>query len=171
MYRAKDDRRITIRRATRGDFNPAVKLWQSLAGERKYIETERVSRERKARWARSVGDLQSLWAIAEIGGELVGWLMLFPYYGRLEKTKHVKSLGMGVAKAFRSSGVGTALMDYAIKWARQRRVKKIVLSVFSTNKKAIRLYEKFGFEREGKMKRQFLIDGRYVDEIMMGRFL
>jgi hypothetical protein len=88
-----------------------------------------------------------------------------------EKTKHVRNLAMGVARQYRGMGVGTALMDYAIRWARQRKVKKIVLSVFSTNRKAIALYEKFGFASEGRRKRQFLIDGKYVDEIMMGRFV
>ena len=44
-------------------------------------------------------------------------------------------------------------------------------SVFSTNRKAIALYEKFGFASEGRRKKQFLIHGRDVDEIIMGRFM
>jgi len=62
-------------------------------------------------------------------------------------------------------------MDYAIGWARQRKVKKIALSVFSTNRQAIALYKKFGFAGEGRRKSQFLIDDKYVDEIMMARFI
>lgn len=107
---------------------------------------------------------------AEIDGKLVGSLSL-ARYGNLKKTEHVRSLGMGVAEAYRGKGVGIALMDYAIKWARGRKLDKIGLSVFSTNKRAIRLYEKFGFAREGVRKKQFRIDGRYVDEIMMGLLL
>jgi hypothetical protein len=108
--------------------------------------------------------------LAEIDGEVVGWLSL-ARYGDLEKTKHVRNLGMGVAGAVRSIGIGTALMDYAVRLARRKKVEKIVLSVFSTNKVARGLYGKFGFVHEGTREKQFLIDGRYVDEIMMGLFV
>jgi RimJ/RimL family protein N-acetyltransferase len=171
VHRTKDDERLTIRRATRKDVGRVAKLIQELADERKYIATERVSREQKARWAKSVDDSQSLWAVAEVDGEVVGTLTLAPYYGRLEKTKHNKSLGMGVSRAYRNEGVGSALMNYATRWARRKRVAKITLSTFSTNKNAIRLYKKFGFQQEGRSKRQFLIDGEYVDEIMMSLFV
>ena len=39
------------------------------------------------------------------------------------------------------------------------------------NKAAINMYRKFGFEIEGICKRQFKIDEKYVDEIIMGKFL
>jgi len=171
VYRTKDGRRIAIRRATRRDVGPVAKLWQALADERGYVAMERVSREQRARWAKGIDDPLRLWAVAEIDREFVGTLTLAPYFGDLKKTRHVKTLGMGVAKAFRGLGVGSALMEYSFVWARGRRVKKIVLSVFSTNEAAIRLYEKFGFEREGVARQQFLINGRYIDEIMMGRFI
>lgn len=168
-YEGKDGKRITVRKATRRDVAPAAELWQSLADERRYIATERVSREQRARWAKWVDDGGILWAMAEMDGRLVGSLSL-ARLGDLEKTKHVRALGMGVRKGFRGAGVGTALMDYALRWAREKRVKKVVLSVFSTNKEAIRLYEKFGFVSEGVRRKQFVIEGGYVDEIMMARF-
>lgn len=171
VYRSKDGRRITIGRATCRDLDSYIKLWQALADERKYIATEHVSSEQKQRWRRSISDLRVLWAVAKIDGELVGTLTLSPYYGDLKKTRHVRNLGMGVAKDSRSKGVGNALMEYAIRWARGRGVEKIVLSVFSTNRKAIKLYEKFGFTHEGTRKKAFLIDGKYVAEVMMGRFV
>ena len=171
MYRTKDGRRIIIRRATRRDVGSAVKLWQALADEREYIATEHVSLEQRWRWTRSIHDPHVLWAVARVGDKLAGTLTLSPYYGDLKKTRHVRNLGMGVAKEFRNNKVGTALMDYALRWAGNKHARKIVLSVFSTNRKAIRLYEKFGFANEGVRRKAFLIDGKYVDEIMMGRFV
>jgi hypothetical protein len=170
MYRAKDGRKIVVRRATREDVEPAARLWQALADERRYIAAERVSNEQKDRWTKSIDDRAALWATAEVDDELVGWLSLVRY-GDLEKTRHLRNLGMGVARAFRGIGVGTALMDYAIKWARRKRVEKIVLSVFSTNHRAAGLYRKFGFVAEGVRKKQFVINGKYVDEVLMGLFL
>jgi hypothetical protein len=170
MYRTKDGKRIAVRRVTRRDIDGVARLWQALADERRYIPTERVTVEQKNRWAKSIDDRGVLWALAEIEGELAGSLSLARHRDS-EKTKHLRNLAIGVAREYRGMGVGTALMDYAIRWARQRKLKKIVLSVFSTNRKAIALYEKFGLATEGTRKSQFLIDGKYVDEIMMGRFV
>jgi len=170
MYRRKDGKRIAVRRVTRRDIDSIVKLWQAFADERRYIATDRVTVEQKKRWVKSIHDRGVLWVLAEMQGELVGSLSLARNRDS-EKTKHLRNLAMGVAREYRGMGVGTALMDYAISWARQRNVKKIILSVFSTNRKAIALYEKFGFATEGTRKKQFLINGKYVDEVMMGRFM
>ena len=169
MYRTEDGKRIVLRRLTRRDIDRIVRLWQALADERRYIATDKVTVEQKNRWVKSIHDRGVLWVLAEIEGELAGSLSLARHRDS-EKTKHVRGLAMGVAREYRGMGVGSALMDYAVRWARKRKVKKIVLSVFSTNRKAIALYKKFGFVTEGTRKKQFLIQGKYVDEIMMGRF-
>jgi len=169
MYRTEDGKRIVLRRVTSRDIDRIVRLWQALADERRYIATDKVTVEQKNRWVKSIHDRGVLWVLAEIEGELAGSLSLARHRDS-EKTKHVRGLAMGVAREYRGMGVGSALMDYAVRWARKRKVKKIVLSVFSTNRKAIALYKKFGFVTEGTRKKQFLIQGKYVDEIMMGRF-
>jgi RimJ/RimL family protein N-acetyltransferase len=75
-------------------------------------------------------------------------------------------------KKFRGLGIGLAMMDYLIEWARkQEGLEKISLTVFSTNKPAINLYQKFGFKIEGISRKQYKIEGKYVDDIIMGKFL
>jgi len=170
MYRTKDGKRIVLRRVTRGDIDNIVRLWQALADKGRYIATDRVTVEQKNRWIKSLHDRGVLWVLAEIEGQLAGSLSLARHHDS-EKTKHVRSLAIGIAREYRGMGVGSALMDYAVRWARKRKVKKIVLSVFSTNKRATALYKKFGFAVEGTRKKQFLIHGKYVDEVMMGRFM
>jgi len=78
---------------------------------------------------------------------------------------------MNVRSDFRDIGIGKAMMDYMIDWAKKNGYEKISLSVFSTNKRAINLYKKFGFEIEGAKKREIKIDEEYVDEILMALFL
>jgi hypothetical protein len=69
-------------------------------------------------------------------------------------------------------GIGTAMMNHIIGWAeKQKGLEKISLAVFSTNKAAISLYRKFGFKIEGVSERQYKIEGKYVDDITMGKFL
>ena len=49
--------------------------------------------------------------------------------------------------------------------------EKFALIVCEENKSAIGLYEKFGFEVEGKLKNNFKLDsGRLVDELIMAKF-
>ena len=51
------------------------------------------------------------------------------------------------------------------------KVKKVELSVFNNNKKAIRLYKKYGFSIEGIKRQSVLINGKFEDEIFMAKFL
>jgi RimJ/RimL family protein N-acetyltransferase len=62
-------------------------------------------------------------------------------------------------------------MAYALDWAAGQGLKKITLSVFATNRQAIRMYEQFCFATEGRRKMQYSIQGEYVDEVLMAKFL
>ena len=62
---------------------------------------------------------------------------------------HVADLGLMVAAYHRRLGVGRALLEQAVAWARRGGVRKLELHVFPWNEPAIALYESFGFEREG----------------------
>ena len=80
---------------------------------------------------------------------------------------HVADLGLMVAQSHRRLGVGTALLDAAVEWAHSRSVRKLELHVFPHNEAAIRLYERYGFQREGYRKRHYLRPDGYVDAILM----
>ncbi|HZT52935.1 MAG TPA: GNAT family protein [Gaiellaceae bacterium] len=80
---------------------------------------------------------------------------------------HVADIGLMVARDARRRGVGTALLQAAVGWAREAGVRKLELHVFPWNDAAIALYESFGFEREGYRKRHYRRGGEYVDAILM----
>jgi len=83
----------------------------------------------------------------------------------------VAELGILVLPPHRGQGVGRRLMAYALDWTADQGLKKITLSVFATNRRAIRMYEQLDFTTEGKRKMQYSIQGEYVDEILMAKFL
>ncbi|HEY2308634.1 MAG TPA: GNAT family N-acetyltransferase, partial [Streptosporangiaceae bacterium] len=68
-------------------------------------------------------------------------------------------------------GAGASLLDAAEKQLRERGIRKLTLRVLGTNQAAIRLYERQGFAREGTLLEEFLINGRYVDDVMMAKRL
>lgn len=86
-------------------------------------------------------------------------------------SRHVADLGLMVAATHRRRGIGNALLEQAVAWAREAGVTKLELHVFPWNEAAIALYESFGFEREGLRRRHYRRDGDYVDAILMALHL
>ena len=103
--------------------------------------------------------------VAEDAGQLVGRLSLArdPH----PASHHVADLGLMVARTHRGRGIGRLLLEQAAAWARDAGVRKLELHVFPWNEPAIRLYERFGFEREGVRREHYRRDGEYVDAILM----
>ena len=71
--------------------------------------------------------------------------------------------------AYRGNGYGTEavelLLDFAFK---DLNLQRVHLHVFKNNEPALRSYEKFGFVREGVLRKAAHIDGKYVDVMVMG---
>ena len=84
---------------------------------------------------------------------------------------HVADLGLMVATSHRRRGIGRRLLDQAVSWARQSGVRKLELHVFPWNEPAIRLYETFGFVREGHRRGHYRRDGADVDALLMAYHL
>ena len=76
-----------------------------------------------------------------------------------------------VAKGARRQGIGRALLQAAIDWARDSGVRKLELHVFPWNEPAIKLYERFGFVREGYRKGHYSRAGEDVDAILMAFYI
>ena len=76
---------------------------------------------------------------------------------------------MSVLKEYRNIGIGSELLKRTISWARRKgTLKRIELSVYSSNKNAISFYLKHGFEFEGRRHNSYLYNAIYVDDILMG---
>jgi len=85
--------------------------------------------------------------------------------------KHKAEFGITVHDAYQNKGIGTALTKYMLSIARKRKLRKINLRVTAPNKKAIRVYEKCGFKTEARLRKENLVDGKYIDDYIMSIFL
>ncbi|PKK88997.1 MAG: GNAT family N-acetyltransferase [Candidatus Wallbacteria bacterium HGW-Wallbacteria-1] len=104
------------------------------------------------------------------GEKVIGWCDIMPK--GFEGLNHVGVLGMGLLPEFRGLGLGRKLMDITLAHARDvNGLEKVELEVFATNTAGIRLYERTGFQLEGRRVRARKIDGNYDDLILMGLFL
>jgi ribosomal protein S18 acetylase RimI-like enzyme len=109
--------------------------------------------------------------VAEIGAEVVGYLRLGPA-SRLPENAHVLVVqGLAVVQQARRRGVATALLTAAEQRARSRGARKLSLRALGSNDDAIRLYTRLGYQPEGVLRDEFLIEGRYVDDVLLAKHL
>jgi RimJ/RimL family protein N-acetyltransferase len=169
QYLLKNGQTITVKEAKEDDAEGIKNVINSVASEKYYVVPER-SREDWDEAIREIKNRKGLIITAQVDEKTVGMAHLVR--GKFEKNKHVGFLGISIVNEFRGMGIGTAMMKYMMEWARrQKGLEKISLTVFSTNKAAINLYRTFGFQIEGISKRQYRIEGKYIDETIMGKFL
>ena len=108
--------------------------------------------------------------VADHEGMIVGQLSLRPVSQR-RATFHITTLAMAVHRDWRRRGVGRALMAEAIEWAPIAGYTRIQLDVYERNTAAIRLYEQFGFQHEGRRNRFVREGDTYLDCLFMARLL
>lgn len=113
------------------------------------------------------GGPDDLHIVAILEERLVGAASLIRQGGR---RRHVADLAIGVHDDVQGQGVGKAmlhaLMDAADRWLDLHRVE---LTVFADNQGAVRLYSRFGFVEEGRLRDYAFRDGTYADALFMGR--
>ena len=166
---ASSSTEILIRRAEPRDADALVELgreigaepegwlittgtWRTVGDERRYLKAIR-------RWQHAAV------FVAEVDGRVVGRLSVAR--DQHPASPHVADLGLMVAAELRGRGIGRRLLSTAVEWARAAGIAKLELHVFPWNEPALRLYERFGFEREGVRRGHYLRGGEEVDAILM----
>jgi ribosomal protein S18 acetylase RimI-like enzyme len=105
--------------------------------------------------------------VAVVDGEVAGYIKL-GQATELDASRHVLMIrGLAVDPGYQRRGVGRALIDAAVEEAAARGVRRLTLRVLAPNVGARTLYESCGFEVEGIQREEFLLDGRYVDDVLM----
>lgn len=103
---------------------------------------------------------QEIIAVASIGGN------------SKEKFQHVGELGISILKEYWGQGLGSALMEELLSWAKDYSpLEKIKLAVVQENVAAIALYKKFGFEVVAIEEKEMKVNGQYYDVIQMAYFV
>ncbi|MFE5873094.1 GNAT family N-acetyltransferase [Streptomyces roseifaciens] len=109
--------------------------------------------------------------VAEAGGRLAGYIRLV-VPTPLACNAHVRQIqGLAVDGDFRGQGVARALLRAAAEEALRQGAVRLTLRVLGHNAPARSLYASEGFAVEGVLPGEFLLEGAYVDDVMMGRAL
>ncbi len=111
--------------------------------------------------------------VCVLAGEIIGEATIRRMSPK--RLRHVAHVSVEVHPEFQGLGVGRALMNGLLDWAKGPEgtgLLRIDLGVFATNVRAIRLYESLGFRIEGTRKRFVRFeDGTFVDDHVMALML
>lgn len=92
--------------------------------------------------------------------------------GNKIKSRHQGELGIVVAKKYQAQGIGSEIIKRLLEFCRKNGITtRVQLDTSCDNDVAVKLYEKFGFEIEGRLKNTQLLDGEYSDLYVMGLML
>lgn len=160
---------VEIRRAESSDARAIKQIYEC---KNAYSSTLQLPHPSLTLWEKRTTDVpENVFVyVALVDGEIVGNLGFEVCTS--PRRRHVASLGMGVKDDAQGRGVGTALLatviDLADNWL---NLKRIELTVYSDNDRAINLYKKFGFAVEGESKAYAFRNGEFVSAYHMARVL
>ncbi len=161
---------ITIRKARVEDTYTIVTAEQEIAGTPGYFcsQPSELSEENVVKMITKLGESEKgIYLVAECDGKIIGHAFLETLH--LKSICHVAQLSACVHHGWQEKGIGTALMQHIIDWAKQAElIEKIELNVRASNTRAIALYKKMGFVEEGRLKNRIKIDkSHYIDDVLM----
>jgi ribosomal protein S18 acetylase RimI-like enzyme len=160
---------ITVCRANESDAEP---IWQILepiirAGETYALPRDMTRGEALAYWMAPEHEV----FVAEEGGGILGTYYLRP--NQKGGGAHVANCGYATLSSATGRGVARAMCAHSLKRAKKRGFRGIQFNfVVSTNERAIKLWESFGFEIVGRTPGGFFHpQNGYVDAFIMYRKL
>ncbi len=110
-------------------------------------------------------------AVSRPDGRVVGLQTMEPFATYTHAFDHVGIIATCVDLACRRQGIGRQLFEATFAAARQKRYEKMFTYVRGDNPAALMTYMKCGFRIVGTATKHAKIGGRYIDEIVIEKFL
>ena len=89
--------------------------------------------------------------------------------GEVRRLAHSATLALGVCRSHWGQGLGGRMLSEVIDWSERTELKRIELTVHTTNLRALGLYLRAGFQVEGVRRNSLRVDGEFVNEYLMSR--
>ena len=162
---------MKIRGATGDDAAAIARIYnQGIEDRVATLETQLRTPEERAEWLAARGPRHPVLVATDHDGAVVGWGSLNPFNPR-PAYDHVADFSVYVAREQRGHGIGDAMLGALEKRALALGYHKLVLAAFPSNAPGMRLYERHGFVTVGIYREQGMLDGRWVDVVIMEKLL
>jgi L-amino acid N-acyltransferase YncA len=161
---------LTLRPAVAGDADAICRIYnQGIEDGQATLETTLRTPDERRAWLEGRGSRHPV-LVAERGGAVVGWASLNAFNPRA-CYDHVGDFSLYVERGARGGGIGRKLLEALIGEARALGYHKLVLAAFPYNEAGCALYARCGFRTVGIYREQGMLDGNWVDVILMERLL
>ena len=167
VQRVEREGAMQIRDAMSGDATVIARIYnQGIEDRVATLETMLRSPEERAEWLAAKSSRHPVLVATDGDGVVLGWGSLNPFNPR-PAYDHVVDFSLYVGRENRGRGIGDALLGALEERARSLGYHKMVLAAFPTNVPGMRLYERHGFQTVGIYREQGMLDGRWIDVIIM----
>lgn len=167
----RGDGGLEVRDATVEDAPAIARIYnQGIEDRVATLETQTRSAEERAEWLAARSVRHPVLVATDGQGAVAGWASLNQFNPR-PAYEHVADFSVYVAREQRGKGIGDALLGALEGRARALGYHKMVLAAFPTNAPGMRLYERHGFSPVGVYHEQGMLDGRWIDVIVMEKLL
>jgi L-amino acid N-acyltransferase YncA len=156
---------VLVRSATPNDIADITLIYNQGIEDSCTFETEIRSEEERLEWFKNHDERHPVLVAVQLG-QVVGWASLNVYNARYGY-RFVADLSIYIERAFRGSGIGSALLPALIERARPLGFHKLVLTTFPHTTAGVKLYAKNGFRHVGDYKEQGLLNGVWTDVRVM----
>jgi len=161
---------VSVRAAAAADAAAIARIYnQGIEDRLATLETELRTPDERRQWMAARGPRHPV-VVAETGGEVVGWASLNRFNSR-PAYDHVADISVYIERGWRGRGVGRRLIEALVALGRALDYHKLVLAAFPFNAAGMALYQRAGFRAVGVYREQGLLDGAWVDVIVMERLL
>ena len=172
-FQAKNGKTVTLRAPRWSDLDDMLDFINSLVEEGADIGVDtKKTREEEIDWLSElltkVEKDRIIAVCAEVDDRFIGIMEVTPQMGRM---KHVGRLGISLKDGYRDLGIGSELMREAENQAPKHGLEMISLEVYETNERARHVYKKCGYRETGMIPKGIKRDGRYIDSIIMVKFI
>ena len=171
-YKLKNGQTVIIRKPSVEDAEGIINLISTADSETKFLarnvgEFNVTVEQEKAFITNILNDDDAAWFVVENEGKIVGHCSV-GLVSKYERYRHRAEVTFVVLKDFCGLGLGGRLMQQCIEWCKAKNVTQIELDVVSGNKRAIKMYEGFGFKVTGTIPKAMQYkDGSFADKLYM----
>jgi L-amino acid N-acyltransferase YncA len=170
VLKSPNERGVRIRTASLEDAAAIAEIYnQGIEDRVATFETKLRSVEDQRAWLQaSAGRYPAV--VAHSNDEIIGWAGAGPYRHR-ECYRGIGEFSMYVRRDWRRQGVGDLLLTGLIREAERLGLWKLLSRIFPFNEASRALCRKHGFREVGVYEKHALLDGRWLDVVIVERLI
>lgn len=171
-YRLSAATKITLRPARPDDAAAIIAAVRSSSRERSYVLMEVYGKDAATQrgYIERLDREHNLFLVATVNEQIVGILALLDFLV-CSTPEPCLSVGVHIVGDWRGQGIGSAMLRYATRWAKQHGYRRLEADIFTTNERSVHVFNKAGFQEVTSRRRSVQVGVQQINEVIMAKSL